>query len=76
MLREIIIPQNESYHINIPKEYINQKVEILVFPLTTPNENVQIKTEQDILTQTAGLLSSKEIDPLQWQKSVRDEYER
>ena len=76
MLREIIIPQSESYNINIPKEYINQKVEILVFPLTTPSENVQKKAEQDILTQTAGMLSSREIDPMEWQKGLRDEYER
>ena len=76
MLREIIIPKSESYYINIPKEYINQKVEILVFPLTTPSENVQKKAEQDILTQTAGMLSSREIDPMEWQKGLRDEYER
>ena len=76
MLREIIIPRSESYSIGIPKEYINQKVEILVFPLPNSNEDINKKTKQDILEQTAGILSSKKIDPIVWQKGLRDEYER
>ena len=72
MLREIIIPKSENYSINIPKEYINQKIEILVFPLANSNE----KTKQDILEQTAGILSLKEVDPVAWQRSLRDDYER
>ena len=76
MLREIIIPKSENYSINIPKEYINQKVEILVFPLANSNENLHEKTKQDILEQTAGILSSKEVNPIAWQKGLRDEYER
>lgn len=76
MLREIIIPRSESYSIGIPKEYINQKVEILVFPLPNSNEDINKKTKQDILEQTAGILSSIEVDPIVWQKGLRDEYER
>ncbi len=76
MLREIIIPRNESYSIDIPKEYINQKVEILVFSLPDSSKNINKKTKQDILEQTAGLLSLKKIDPIVWQKCLRDEYER
>ncbi len=76
MLREIIIPRSESYSIGIPKEYINQKVEILVFPLPNSNEGVNKKTKQDILEQTAGILSSKEVDPIAWQRDLRGEYER
>ncbi len=34
MLREIIIPQSENYNLHIPKEYIDQEVEILVLPLS------------------------------------------
>ena len=34
MLRKIIRPTNVNYNIRIPKEYLNQEIEILVFPLT------------------------------------------
>jgi hypothetical protein len=32
MFREIIRPTSEFYNVRIPKEYINQNVEILVLP--------------------------------------------
>ena len=34
MLRMIIKPESNSYVIDIPKEYINTEVEILVLPFT------------------------------------------
>lgn len=76
MIREIVTPKSENYYINIPKEYINKKVEILVLPFETSIENRSKKTEQDILSQTNGILSIKKVDPLIWQNSIRDEYER
>jgi hypothetical protein len=33
MIRELIRPQNEKLIINIPKEYIDKEVEVLVFPV-------------------------------------------
>lgn len=33
MLRKIIRPKNVNYNIRIPKEYLNQEIEILVIPL-------------------------------------------
>lgn len=76
MIREIVTPKSENYYINIPKEYINKKVEILVLPFETSIENRSKTTEQDILSQTKGILSIKKVDPLVWQNSIRDEYER
>jgi len=34
MLREIITPSNEHYDLQIPKEYINRTVEILVLSIS------------------------------------------
>ena len=34
MYREIIRPTDENYMIKIPKEYLDQEVEILVLPFT------------------------------------------
>jgi hypothetical protein len=33
MIRELIRPQDEKLIINIPKEYIDKEVEVLVFPI-------------------------------------------
>jgi hypothetical protein len=35
MLREIIRPTTKSYNIQIPQEYINTEVEILVLPFSS-----------------------------------------
>jgi len=76
MTREIIVPKSENYYISIPKEYINKKIEILVLPFEDNWENTDKTTEEDILLQTQGILSTKKIDPIEWQKTIRNEYER
>jgi len=47
MLQEIVKPTSESYNINIPKEYINTEVEILVLPFTNI-QNVIDNEQSDI----------------------------
>jgi len=76
MVREIIIPKSENHYVSIPKEYINKKIEILILPFENPTEDTSQTTEQGILSQTRGILSIKKIDPVKWQNSIRDEYER
>lgn len=51
MLRQIIKPTSEFYSVHIPKEYINQEVEILVLPFSYPDKYVEdkIKTTQKSL---------------------------
>jgi len=34
------------------------------------------KKEIDIFSKTAGVLSSKNIDPIKWQNDMRDEWDR
>jgi len=76
MIREIIIPKSETHYINIPKEYVNKKIEILILPFDTYLGDTSQKTEPNIIEQTKGLLSSFKIDPIKWQKDLRNEYER
>jgi hypothetical protein len=76
MLREIIIPQSDEYMIHIPKEYINTKVEILVLPFAYPKVKEEKETKKDIFSRTAGILSSKNIDPIEWQDKMRAEWDR
>ena len=70
MLRKIIKPTSENYNLHIPREYINQEIEILVLPFvyTTKDENDKnIKNDfKQLSKKTAGLLSERKIDPLKW----------
>jgi len=43
MIREIIEVKDKFYKIHLPKEYINKKVEILVFPLNEESKNKKLK---------------------------------
>ncbi|MCX7096972.1 MAG: hypothetical protein NTV43_03585 [Methylococcales bacterium] len=72
MLREIITPKSQDYTLRIPAEYLNTKVEILVLPFVEPENTVDPST--DIINKTAGILASQMIDPLEWQKQIRDEW--
>ncbi len=72
MLREIITPQTQNYTIQIPLEYLNTQVEILVLPFTD-KENKTVKFV-DMIKKTAGILSAQKIDPVKWQKQIRDEW--
>lgn len=74
MLREIITPQEQDYLLHIPKEYLNTKVEILVLPFVE-KENEITNNTIDSIKKTAGILSDKQIDPLIWQKAIRDEWD-
>ena len=76
MLREIITPQSNEHIIHIPQEYINTKVEILVLPFNDSlTKNVK-ENNKNIFLKTSGLLKSKNIDPLAWQKEIRSEWDR
>ncbi len=71
MLREIIKPTSEFYSIQIPKEYINRDVEILVLPFSYDEK----REKDDIFSKTAGILKSKNIDPIKWQEDIRSDRE-
>jgi hypothetical protein len=43
MLREIIKPQSSQYTVNIPNEYINKNIEILILPLEEDNITKEIR---------------------------------
>lgn len=73
MIREIIKPQTQNHTIKIPKDYLNRKVEILIFPIGSvkPQSNYR----DQLIKKTSGILSGKKIDPLLWQKEIRSEWD-
>ena len=48
MLRKIIRPTSENYNIDIPKEYINTEVEILVLPFSNMQNKVKDNKQSEI----------------------------
>ena len=46
MIRKIITPQNSSFTINIPTDYINREVEFIMFPLDKQEINNNIKHQK------------------------------
>jgi hypothetical protein len=73
MLREIITPKTQNYTVHIPLEYLNTQVEILVLPFAN-KEPVLIDNSTDIIKKTAGILAAQKIDPIAWQRQIRDEW--
>ena len=57
MYREIITPTDQNNMIQIPKEYWNEQVEILVFPLNETAQSVKQKKKN-----LQELLSLESID--------------
>jgi len=78
MIRKIIKPSSEYYNVHIPKEYMDKRVEILVLPFDDESEenNQETNENKKLLEKTAGLLRSRNIDPVKWQQGIRTEYER
>ncbi len=68
MVREIICPEKEEYVIRIPAEYINKKLEILILPLFE-------EKGECLIDKTAGVLKDKNIDPAEWQRKIRSEWD-
>ena len=60
MIREIIRPQQNQIILDIPEDYINKEVELIVFPLEE-KEKDKIKNKENI-SSLAGSLS-KYADP-------------
>jgi hypothetical protein len=67
MLRKIIRPTNVNYNIRIPREYLNQEVEILVFPLTqVRNDTIHDGDVTLLSNHSAGTIE-------EWRDSSEDE---
>ena len=67
MLRKIIRPTSDKYYIRIPKEYINQEVEILVLPLMSfKNDNYKNSEIKACSNHSANTIN-------EWKDSLEDE---
>jgi len=63
--------------IELPEEYMNKEVEVIVFPVQSFDDKGKRKNDiGQLMKKTLGILAERNIDPLQWQKKIRNEYER
>ena len=78
MLRQIIKPTSEFYNIHIPKEYINQEVEILVLPFSYPVKDVEIETSKTLKPLAGSLIKYAKPSLIEnekdiaWEQVVKD----
>ena len=56
MVREIIKPNSNEYILNLPKEYVNQKLEIIVLPLKEKKVNVDNKEVKEFSNHSANII--------------------
>ena len=76
MLREIIKVKDTNYQIHIPKEYINQEVEILVLPYSglELSKNKQKTEKFGLIFSDYNIRSFDDIDdPVGWQNKIRED---
>jgi hypothetical protein len=77
MIRKIIRPQQNSFTINIPNEYINQEVEFILFPLNT-NEMMQpiykLDKPENITNSLFGALKDSNINQTDYKDYLEEKY--
>ncbi len=64
---------------NLPKSDVRFKLEKSskkALFLDNPKFSEDKETKKDIFSKTAGILTSQNIDPLEWQNEIRDEWDR
>jgi len=78
MYREIITPNKHNRIIEIPKEYWNQEVEVLVFPFSYETKNKKTPKDEwgDFIEKTYGSFANDPITrPNQGEYETRDMFE-
>lgn len=80
MVREIIKPTENNINIQIPDEYINKKLEFIIFPIEE-DEKIRDKSSTQNDIESLGGVFSKYADPSKrdledkaWEMHVMDKY--
>ncbi len=54
MIRKIVVPQTQEYTLNIPSEYLNRRIEILVLPFEAEEHDEQPPPQLSLSTFHCG----------------------
>jgi len=80
MIREIIKPTKNNINIQIPDEYINKKLEFIIFPLDEDENKREKSSTQNDIESLGGVFSKyadqskRELEDKAWEMHVMDKY--
>ncbi len=69
MIREIVRPKSQDFVIRLPDEYVNQDLEILVFPINSKKDK-----KYSITNNLSGILKNYNIDEEDYKKHLEKKY--
>jgi len=69
MIREIVRPKSQDFIIHLPNEYVNQDLEILVFPINSKKDK-----KFSITNSLSGILKNSKIDEEDYKKHLEKKY--
>jgi len=72
MIIDYIVPKSGIYNLRIPDDMINSEIEIIIKRSyrNTPKNEIE-----EIISNTSGILNDPNLDPVEWQRKIRDEWE-
>jgi len=79
-IREIIKPTKNNINIQIPDEYINKKLEFIIFPLDEDEKKRENSSTQNDIESLGGVFSKyadpskRELEDKAWEMHVMDKY--
>ena len=69
MIREIVRPKSQDFVIRLPDEYLNQDLEILLFPINSKKDK-----KYSITNSLSGILKNYNIDEEDYKKHLEKKY--
>lgn len=72
MIIDYIVPKTSIYNLRIPDDMINSEIEIII---KRSNRNTSKNEIEEIISNTSGILNNPALDPIEWQRKIRDEWE-
>lgn len=79
MIREVIIPQDTHFTIELPQSYVNKKVEFIIFPVDEEEkETIYTKTNKPLIGGTLSHYSDKnkmDLEANAWEIHTMEKYQ-
>ncbi len=72
MIIDYLVPKTGIYNLRIPDDMINSEIEIII----KRSNRITSKNEiEEIISNTSGIINNSNLNPIDWQRKIRDEWE-